>query len=200
MPDIDDLKPAEDVAIEETCNWKVSVENYSECNHCKLCHPTFSSGVIDPDSYDIRPWGHCLRHTTRAAVIGRMTCAIDGSHPTASQYSSWYLSPTVSFQVYPGRVLNTYHWHATDHRRVTVRRGWYSRSGECSEALSRLIRQDLETTVADDISLVESVQRGLESGACEPGPLIINPQGGVMSEHSITALYGWVRESPGETA
>ena len=107
VPDIDDLKPAEDVAVEEACNWKVSVENYSECHHCKLRHPTFSTGVIDPESYDISPQGHRLRHTTRAAVIGRMTYAIDGPDTTASPCSSWYLWPSVSFQVYPGRVLNT---------------------------------------------------------------------------------------------
>jgi hypothetical protein len=29
-----------------------------------LNHPTFASGVIKPETYDIQPQGHCLRHTT----------------------------------------------------------------------------------------------------------------------------------------
>ena len=45
VPQIDTLKPLEWVEIPEDCNWKVSVENYSECYHCKLNHPTFSTGV-----------------------------------------------------------------------------------------------------------------------------------------------------------
>ena len=50
VPHIDRLKPLEWVEIPEACNWKVSVENYSECYHCSLNHPTFAKGVIDPES------------------------------------------------------------------------------------------------------------------------------------------------------
>ena len=195
VPGIDDLAPVDHVVVEEACNWKVSVENYSECYHCSLTHPTFSSGVIDPDSYDIRPQGHCLRHTTRAAGSENMTYAIDAQNPHAGDYSSWYLWPTFSFQVYPGNVLNTYLWRCSDHRSVTVTRGWYTPGGEPSETIARLAAQDRATTVAEDITIVESVQRGLESGAYEPGPLVIDPAGGVMSEHSIAAIHGWVREA-----
>ena len=200
VPGIDGLEPVEEAVVEEACNWKVSVENYSECYHCKLRHPAFSTGVIDPDSYDIRPRGYCLRHTTRAAGGESMAYAIDESDDTASRYSSWYLWPTVSFQVYPGRILNTYHWHAGDHRSVTVRRGWYAGHGQSGGDIARLVRQDLDTTVSEDVSLVESVQRGLESGSYVPGPLVINPRGGVMSEHSIATLHSWWREALGETA
>ena len=41
--------------VVERCNWKVSVENYSECYHCRLNHPTFASGVVEADHYDIIP-------------------------------------------------------------------------------------------------------------------------------------------------
>ena len=34
VPAIDTLEPVEWVEIPEACNWKVSVENYSECYHC----------------------------------------------------------------------------------------------------------------------------------------------------------------------
>jgi phenylpropionate dioxygenase-like ring-hydroxylating dioxygenase large terminal subunit len=198
VPNIDALQPIAQIPVEEACNWKVSVENYSECYHCKLRHPTFSNGVIDPDRYDISPRGHCLRHTTVSAASAKMTYAIDAQNPHAGDYSSWYLWPTLSFQVYPGNVLNTYLWRANSHDRVTVWRGWYTPGGGLSDAVDRLARQDLDTTVAEDIAIVESVQRGLESGSYEPGPLIINPKGGVMSEHSIAAIYGWLREAMGD--
>ena len=40
VPNWANLKPLEWVEIPENCNWKVSVENYSECYHCSLNHPT----------------------------------------------------------------------------------------------------------------------------------------------------------------
>lgn len=197
LPDLEALRPVREVEVPEACNWKVSVENYSECYHCKLTHPTFSSGVIDPDSYDVKVQGHCLRHTTRSAASEKMTYAIDVASPHADDYSSWFLWPTFSFQVYPGHVLNTYHWSAADHRSVTVTRGWYTVDGLPSGEIDRLADQDRATTVEEDIRIVESVQRGLDSGAYEPGPLVVDPEGGVMSEHSIAAIHGWVREAIG---
>ncbi len=198
LPDLDRLKPVYTREVEERCNWKISVENYSECYHCMRNHPTFASGVVDANSYDIIPQGHVLRHVTKSVSAEAMSYAIDpDSHPHALDYTSWFLWPDFSFQVYPGNVLNTYHWRAVDHRTTRVIRQWYSVDGVESDVLHRLADQDLNTTVAEDIRLVESVQRGLESGGYEPGPLVINPEGGVNSEHSIKALYGWLDEAMG---
>ena len=55
--------------------------------------------------------------------------------------------------------------------------------------------QDRETTVEEDIHLVESVQRGLGSRGYVPGPLVLDPECGVNSEHSIAALQRWMREA-----
>ena len=82
-----------------------------------------------------------------------------------------------------------------DHRTTRVVRQWFAVDGVESDTLYRLAEQDLSTTVAEDIRLVNSVQRGLESGGYRPGPLVINPAGGVESEHSIRALYGWLEEA-----
>ena len=55
----------------------------------------------------------------------------------------------------------------------------------------------MNTTVAEDIRLVESVQRGLKSRGYKTGPLVLNPEFGVNSEHSIKAIHDWVREALG---
>lgn len=181
--------------IPEACNWKVSVENYSECYHCAINHPTFSQGVVKPETYDIQPQGYCLRHTTECQNLDAMTYDIESSFENHDQYSSWFLWPMFSFQVYPGNVLNTYHWRAHDADHVTVWRGWYSLGGAESDTIRRLAIQDRETTVEEDITLVESVQRGLKSRGYRPGPLVIDPGCGVMSEHSVMHLQRWMREA-----
>ena len=187
------LRPLEWVEIPENCNWKVSVENYSECYHCSLNHPTFATGVVKPETYDIQPQGYCLRHTTECQNLDAMTYDIDSGFAHSHEYSSWFLWPMFSFQVYPGNVLNTYHWRAISADQVVVWRGWYSIDGADDEAIRRLAQQDRATTVEEDIHLVESVQRGLQSRGYVPGPLVVDPGCGVNSEHSILHLQSWMR-------
>lgn len=196
VPDIDRLKPLEWVEIPEQCNWKVSVENYSECYHCTLNHPTFATGVVKPETYDIQPQGYCLRHTTECQDLDRMSYPVDlAANQHAGDYSSWFLWPMISFQVYPSNILNTYHWRAHGPDKVTVWRGWYTIDGVDSDVVRRLAVQDRATTVEEDIHLVEAVQRGLKSRGYRPGPLVIDPACGVNSEHSIQTLQQWMREA-----
>ncbi|MGU9956135.1 MAG: aromatic ring-hydroxylating oxygenase subunit alpha [Arenicellales bacterium WSBS_2016_MAG_OTU3] len=195
-PHIDQLQPIEWLETREQCNWKVSVENYSECYHCQLNHPIFATGIVKPQTYNIQAQGYCLRHTTECQNLDRMTYAIDlQSNPHAGEYSAWFLWPTFSFQVYPGNILNTYHWQPIDHENVVVWRGWYTVDGAESEVVRALALQDRATTVEEDIHLVESVQRGLKSRGYTPGPLVVDPNNGVNSEHSIKTLQEWMRNA-----
>lgn len=195
VPNWAELVPLEWVDIPENCNWKVSVENYSECYHCALNHPTFANGVVKPETYDIQPQGMCLRHTTECQSLDDMTYDINSGFEHFDQYSSWFLWPMFSFQVYPGNVLNTYHWRAVDADHVVVWRGWYSVGGMDDEKVRRLATQDRATTVEEDIHLVESVQRGLGSRGYRPGPLVIDPSGGVNSEHPVMYLQRWMKDA-----
>lgn len=79
VPQIDALAPLEWVEVHEHCNWKVSVENYSECYHCPINHKTFAEGVIKPETYDIQPFdaGYVLRHTTECQGPEAMTYPVD---------------------------------------------------------------------------------------------------------------------------
>ncbi len=198
VPHIEDLSPVEYVEIPEKTNWKISVENYSECYHCSRNHPTFSTGVIKPETYDIQPQGYCLRHTTECQDdLSDMTYPIDlEANDKAGKYSSWFLWPLFSFQVYPGNVLNTYHWRLGNSvDEVILYRGWYAFDAESEKIAKQLAIQDRETTVEEDIHLVESIQRGMNSRGYKPGPLVLDPKGGVNSEHSIRALQQWMREA-----
>ncbi|MBX2881574.1 MAG: aromatic ring-hydroxylating dioxygenase subunit alpha [Granulosicoccus sp.] len=196
VPDIHHLQPLKWIEIPEHCNWKVSVENYSECYHCQLNHRTFANGIVKPGTYDIQPQGYCLRHTTECQNLDKMSYQIDvTANEFAGQYSSWFLWPMMSFQVYPGNILNTYHWRPVDHENVIVYRGWYAAPDSDESLLYDLAKQDRETTVEEDIHLVESVQRGLNSRGYKPGPLVLDPQYGIKSEHSIEVLQRWIRES-----
>lgn len=191
-PDIGSRAFAHEHSAQEFCNWLVAVENYSECYHCGHVHRAFSSGVIDPASYDIQPFGggRTLRHTAGAAASEERW--YDTSGPA---YASYYLFPAFSLQMYPGGLVNTYHWRPVAHDDTIVHRGWFSRDGAVDDQLRSVIDRDRETTFAEDLALVKNVQRGLGSRGYRPGPLVIAPGAcGINSEHSIAALHGWVRE------
>ena len=193
VPHIAQLKPYRVINFIEKCNWKVAVENYSECYHCKFNHKSISSGVFRTETYDIQPQGFCLRHTAECQNLERMHYPIDlNANSTAGKYSSWFLWPMFSFQVFPGNVLNTYCWREVDVSIVDVFRGWYTVDGKESTVIRDLSKLDHETTVTEDVRIVESVQRGLQSRGYRPGPLVLDPEFGINSEHSIKKLQEWM--------
>ena len=195
-PDIGERVFAFEHSAEEHCNWLAAVENYNECYHCKVAHPDFSRGVVDPKSYNIRTFGggKCLRHSARAAAgNGAWTQNAD------SAYSAFFLWPAFSLQIYPGGIVNTYHWRPLSAANTRVFRGWYARPGEENDPhLKKVADLDRETTFAEDLRIVAQVQRGVENPAYVPGPLVLNPEEGIDSEHSIAALHDWFLEGTGE--
>jgi len=191
-PDIEMRVFAAAHTADEGCNWLTAVENYNECYHCKVAHPDFAKGVIDPKSYCVAPFGQgkVLRHRSRATRSDQAWYDVSGS-----DYGSFYLWPSSSIQIYPGGVVNTYHWRPLAIDDVRVHRGWYSADGTVDETLQNIIDLDRETTFSEDLVLVRNVQRGLQSMGYKPGPLIIDPKGGIDNERSIASLHQWLREA-----
>ncbi|MCP4328215.1 MAG: aromatic ring-hydroxylating dioxygenase subunit alpha [Alphaproteobacteria bacterium] len=190
VPKVDQYSPIWTHEAEELCNWKVAVENYNECYHCKHVHRAFTTGVIDPLSVDIVPDGYTLRHSGRAAVGDSVAYEFDDA-----AYGAIYFWPTMSVQIYPGRVVNTYYWRTNTYDLTIVYRSWLTLNGNSDPETMGIAEIDRDTTFAEDIPLVNSVQRGLASRGYRPGPLIIDPAGGVASELSVHTFHNWVREA-----
>jgi phenylpropionate dioxygenase-like ring-hydroxylating dioxygenase large terminal subunit len=190
-PDVESRAFAHQHSADEGCNWLVAVENYNECYHCKVAHPDFARGVIDPGSYGVLPFGEgrVLRHSSLASRDDGAWYDVSGS-----DYGSFYLWPSTSIQVYPGGVLNNYWWRPLAVDDTRVYRGWFSADGEVDEVLQKVIDLDRTTTFAEDLVLVRNVQRGLKSRGYRPGPLMINRGGGIDNELSIACLHRWLRE------
>ena len=191
-PEIESHLFAHEHTAEEGCNWLIAVENYNECYHCKMAHPQFAKGVIDPNSYAVKPFGmgKVLRHTSKATQSGKAWYDVSGA-----DYGSFFLWPSTALQFYPGGLVNTYHWRPLAVEDTRVHRGWYSQDGKVSDTLQKVIDLDRETTFAEDLELVKNVQRGLRSMGYTPGPLILDPEGGIDNELSVATLHQWLREA-----
>jgi len=190
VPGIDDLALAHRTEAELEANWKIAVENYNECYHCRVVHPTFAQGVVVPDSYHVVVDGLCLRHVARSQPPGRVVYRYAADRDErALEYASYFLWPATSIQVYPGRVVNTYRWQPRGVAATTVCREWFLPEGQATPEQMQLIELDERTTFHEDFSVIHAVQRGLRSRGFRPAPLVIDPAGGVDSDHSVRALH-----------
>jgi hypothetical protein len=84
----------------------------------------------------------------------------------------WFLWPMFSFQVYPGNLLNTYHWRAVDADRVVVWRGWYTSAVSTATKPSAAWPARTAPPRWKRTSSGRIVQRGLKSRGYVPGPLV----------------------------
>ncbi len=130
VPDWERLQPIQWIEIPESCNWKVSVENYSECYHCNLNHPTFSTGVVKAETYDMQPQGYCLLHMTECQNLEDMTTKSIGPVPTPRGTQAGFSGPCSVSRSIPGTsstpitVRSTWieSWLGADGTRLTGRR------------------------------------------------------------------------------
>ena len=195
-PNVEAVRLADRVEKEIEANWKVVIENFSECYHCAVAHPSFTKGVVDPASYRITPHRYYQRHSSAAQPEDRFAYEYDhGASAHADTFYSWYIWPAVAFQVYPGGGVNAFVWQPLSATRTRVVHDWYFPDVPATAAQKELVRQHRETTFAEDFPLVESVQRGLASRGYERGPLMIDRDGSELSEQGVFAIQQLVLEA-----
>lgn len=170
-------------------NWKVSVENFSECYHCTLIHREFVNGVVDPNSYHVRVNGLWQKHLSRSRTGTTKAYDFDDSAaPHANEFGAWWLWPNFAFQSYPGGAVHVWKWTAVDPETTHVAVDWYFPSADLEGWQRDLIDHHAATTFAEDLPIVEDVQQGLASRAYDRGPLMIDGAGTVLSEHGVAAI------------
>ncbi len=174
-------------------NWKVVAENFNECYHCAIVHKTLTSGVVDPDQYRTRGQSWGIHHTSPARPEGRKSYqyAADPAAKT-DKFLTWWFFPLVALQVYPGGIVNTYRWKPISVNQTKIEVDWWLPNPTPNAVEVEIIHQHRNTTFAEDGPIVDSVQRGLESGGFATGPLVVDAGCTSQSEHPIlafTALY-----------
>ena len=194
LPSIGRMRPVERRWFTAQANWKIAIENYNECYHCRTAHPSFSRGVVLPETYTIHPVGMSLQHRADSSPDQYYEIDHDAS-PHAAEYRSYYLWPLFSFQIYPGSMLNTFCWRPESVNRTPFFREWWSLDGRESATVRRVAEEDARTTVAEDLALMRSVQQGLSSRGYRPGPLVIDPDMGLNSEHTVAAIKAWYQKA-----
>lgn len=164
---------------EVAANWKVVAENFLECYHCVVSHPAFAD-MVDLDTFTVTPTGYVITE------IGSMRDDVDLSRQTAyapkegeiqdGRYS--FVWPGFMLNVFPGKMnMSTNKLVPLAVDRTLVRYEFF---------FVPEVDEEEETTIVDfahqiqieDVTICESVQRGMASGFYDRGTLFLAYENG----------------------
>ncbi len=189
-PDVDELTFAHRLTYDIGSNWKNVVDNFLECYHCHVAHKDFVS-LVDMDTYKVTTHGIYSSHMAEA---GKTTnTAYDTHDATVTDHAVWWLWPNTCIMRYPGRgnmiILKII---PVGPARTLETYDFFLESAEPNEAELESIRYLDEVLQVEDINLVESVQRGMETPAFTQGRIVNDPSGSGLSEHALHHFHGLV--------
>lgn len=192
-PDVAELTFARRLTYEIGSNWKNVVDNFLECYHCHIAHKDFVS-LVDMDTYRVTTHGIYSSHMARAGTTANS--AYDVSDATVTDHAVWWLWPNTCLLRYPGRGnMMVLHIVPVGPERTLETLDLYLETPEPNAAEVETIRYMDEVLQAEDIALVESVQRGMRTPAFEQGRIVADPSGSGLSEHALHHFHGLVLDA-----
>ena len=175
-------------------NWKVTVDNYLECYHCRTAHPALSS-LMDLGSFRVDVHDHWMSHK---ADLGRPDNAAYPVLPDAANTRTlwWWLWPTTTFNVMPGSAeMSVFSFVPTS---VASTLQWGQRFALPGDAVDEPRERYRNGVLTDeDVALVESVQRGLNSRGYGSGRFIDDGEGLEISERATHRFHRLVAQALG---
>jgi len=192
-PDVAELTHAKRLTYEVQSNWKNVIDNFLECYHCHVAHPEFVD-LVDMDTYEVKTYGIWSSHFAEAGK--HQNSAYDVSGATVNVHAVWWLWPNTCLLRYPGRGnFMVFQILPADLDRTLETWDFYLETPEPNEAEVESIRYVDEVLQRQDISIVESVQRGMRTPAFTQGRIAYDAAGSGLSEHGVHHFHGLVLDA-----
>ena len=177
---------------EYACNWKVCAENFLECYHCAVAHPSLAKTLdVSQEAYVLEHEGTLLSQfgppRERESVGVRLQPGTD----TVSRGQFHFLFPSTVVNVMPGRQNLSIGPIVPREQERTHRFLDYFVGDDLDEEWLKGFLELDEQVGAEDRVLVEAVQRGIGSGGLDSGVLL--PE----SEQLIARFQALVLEALG---
>ena len=155
---------------EYEANWKVCSENYLECYHCAVAHPSFSKAIdVAPEAYALETRPGLLSQFGPPRNGGGGVYDADGE---ITQGQFHFLFPNTAINVMPGQPNLSIGPIVPLGPQRTHRHLDYFFGTDVDEAwIADYLELDNEVG-AEDRTLVERVQNGMTAGAVEHGILL----------------------------
>lgn len=196
IADFDSLQQVERVSTADSsslprdkiinANWKIVVDNCLECYHCRSVHPAFCR-LINMDEWRVRT------HEFWASFNGQLNNPeIVPNSARNKNYRFWWLWPNTYIGMAPG---GAHGFTIGSQLPVDVARtglGRDDRYGVPGAPLFEPRGYSLGSGLdAEDLEVMESVQRGMASGGYTSGSFSFDPNHGETSEEAVH-LFHWL--------
>jgi choline monooxygenase len=168
--DVDALVFHQRAEGEYEANWKVCVENYLECYHCAIAHPSFSKAIdVSPGTYSLE------EHPTFSSQYGPAKNGGGGVYDAAGEVERGQfhlLFPATTINVMPGRGnLSIGPVVPIAPERTYRFLDYFFLPGTDAQWIADYLELD-DQVGAEDRVLVERVQLGMRSGLIDEGALM----------------------------
>ncbi|OED40049.1 hypothetical protein AB833_12760 [Chromatiales bacterium (ex Bugula neritina AB1)] len=185
VPGVDTLAFAQRDTYHVASNWKVMMDNFLECYHCHTAHRDFVD-LVDMESYRSTAKGIYSSHISNAAKSTDNSAYKFEKGDVDFGYAGWFLWPNLSIWAYPGEANLSVLQMVPDGAGSTIEyQDWFVPDGQPSEQLQEAMKYQKEILQPEDISLCESVQRGLKSNGYNQGRFVVDPERSELSEHAV---------------
>jgi phenylpropionate dioxygenase-like ring-hydroxylating dioxygenase large terminal subunit len=172
--DVDGLVFHGRTETEYEANWKVCVENYLECYHCAVAHPSFSKAIdVAPDAYTLE------EHPTFASQYGPVKNGGGGVYDAVGEIARGQfhlLFPGTTINIMPGRgnlSIGPVVPLATERTHRFLDYFFVPDTDE--QWIADYLELDSVVGVEDRV-LVERVQLGMRSGMIADGALMVESE------------------------
>jgi phenylpropionate dioxygenase-like ring-hydroxylating dioxygenase large terminal subunit len=192
-PDVAELTHAKRLTYEIGSNWKNVIDNFLECYHCHVAHKEFVD-LVDMDTYEVKTHGIWSSHFAEAGK--HENAAYDVSGASVTEHAVWWLWPNTCLLRYPGRgnfmVLQVL---PDGPERTFETWDFFFETAELESAEIESMQYIDEVLQVQDITIVESVQRGMRTPAFDQGRIVYDPAGTGLSEHGVHHFQGLVLDA-----
>jgi len=192
-PDVDDLTFAHRLTYDIKSNWKNVVDNFLECYHCPTAHKDFCT-LVDMDTYKVTTHGIYSSHMAEAGKSANAAYSVEGA--TVTDHAVWWLWPNTCLMRYPGRGnMIVMQIIPAGEGRTLETYDFFFETAEPNEGEQEAIKYIDDVLQAEDIALVESVQRGMNTPAFTQGRIVHDAGGSGKSEHAVHHFHGLVLDA-----
>ena len=172
------------------------LENYLECYHCPVAHPSFSAAIdVRPENYNLTAHGWFMSQVgdvRESALEGRSAVKIYDVRGEVAQSQYHLLWPNMTININPGFPnLSIDIWMPDGPNATKGFSEQYFAPGVTEEFAQELIAFNREVGAEDDV-LTDAVQRGLLAGIPEQGRFLTNSEHLVVhfQKLAVNALSG----------
>ena len=192
-PDLGNLTFSRRMTYNIKANWKSVVDNFLECYHCEIAHQDFVS-LVEMDTYKVKTHGIYSSHMAKAGQTNNNAYSIDDA--SCTDHAVWFLWPNMALMRYPGRGnFMVWQFYPTGPEETYEIFDFFFETSDPNEAEIEALKFIDEVLQPEDIGLVESVQRGMNTPAFKQGRYMVDPEGSGLSEHAVHHFHGLVLDA-----